>query len=708
MQHVSPATRPLASRVALLFAALLAAFGFATAASAAPVTYTDVSGASITLANDEFVPGSHINFTGKNFKGGPGAGVPQVAIKIDDNDTALTYGGTSAAFPPFEPGLPTFTTDQNTENGSFSGWIELPSTTPLAGSGPGGKHWLRILSGVPSTGGSTNGSVTVPITFVAPFAAVPPLQFGFTNTPAAGSKFYPGTTLTPTAPSAGAQGTYTVKGGTFPANEAVSATFDGNPIALNPAVTTDADGSFSTPIALGGTPMAPLAGGDHTVALTAGGMTKSVTVKVVAHTTTLLTPTIRDGGTAVVKVTGYQGIGGTGQRIALIGAGDTVLSCTTAAADGSALLAATVTGANGLATLRVASGTGCVPPLVTDPVPRFVPQIGAGLTIAPDAPTAGTAFTHGTVGVAFPVTGSGFGAGEPVQAKLDDLNLGAPLTATAEGAITGNLTLPANTSLGQHVLTFVSATKTAADTITAIAAPTIKVTPGEAVAPGSKLTVDLTGFRRGFAREDGATGQKVGIRIDTGAIIACIQTDNDGTGSGSVDLPADIAAGEHTLRFLAGSSCVSGQSNDAPSRSIPVTFTVKAAPVVEPQPTTPQPTTPVPTTPAVDVQAATKLKTLKGGKELELSIDAGQPTRVKVAVKTKSKFKLTSKGKKKIVTVVKVKTVRPTAGKARTVKLVLTAEGKALLKKLGKFTVVVTITPDGAGQATTRTFTLRK
>ena len=743
MQSPAPAT-PVFRRVALLFAALVAVLTLAPSASAAKLTYSVGAGASVTLSDtpnpadaspgDAFAPGARIYVQGTGFVGTGGSGLPQICIKLNDVDGELTYDNNT---PEFEVGLPTFQSDAG---GTFSGWVQTKSSIPLTGPGAGGKHWLRILSGVPSSG--TN--VTVPISYMAAFRVQPDLEFGFTNT---AGNYFPGSTIgtgplsvpnpdgtDPSKPAPGLPGAVTLVGapGKLDASESVAVTLDGTPLATtrnagttNP-LTSNADGSFRAWVNL-----PPTAAGDHVLRVATSTKNEEITLKTVPHAATLQTPNVRPGGTAVVTGTGFLGIDGKPQKVALVGydpqknpgtPNDAILACGEADATGALTLVATIhpNATPGSATdptpanrpiLRVAAGTNCVPPVASQPLPRFIPAVG--LSISTTAPQAGTTFTKASVGVNFPVTGAGFAAGESVQVKIDGVNAGEPLKANDAGALTGNVAVPAAAALGRKVLTFVGATSTvAADTVEAIAAPSVTIKNAGPVAIGQPLQISLKGFVRGVAREDGTSGQRVALRLDGGRdILGCISTDNDGNGDGELVIPAGTADGEHTLQVLAGSACVSGTGTDAPSRSLPTKFQV-LTPVVEQPKDQPkeQPKAEQPKVDAPKGPAGQRPGTLKrsGTSKLTLNLEAGQATKVTITVKTKSKTTVSGKGKKKFVTIVKSTTVRPTVGKARKVTLTLTADGKKLLKRLKAIKVEITVDPDGTGDTTSRTITLRR
>ncbi len=90
--------------------------------------------------------------------------------------------------------------------------------------------------------------------------------------------------------------------------------------------------------------------------------------------------------------------------------------------------------------------------------------------------------------------------------------------------------------------------------------------------PGGEVTVRLDRF----LKKGVYGGQKVAFKVDGGATLACATTDVQGNGTATVPLPADLTLGAHTLNVLAGTAC--GEGADLPARSIPLSFTVTAAP----------------------------------------------------------------------------------------------------------------------------------
>ncbi|MBA4609836.1 hypothetical protein H1W00_15250 [Aeromicrobium sp. Marseille-Q0843] len=75
--------------------------------------------------------------------------------------------------------------------------------------------------------------------------------------------------------------------------------------------------------------------------------------------------------------------------------------------------------------------------------------------------------------------------------------------------------------------------------------------------PGAEVAFEGSGFTAGTS--GGApTWQTVSVKLDdVGDVLATVQVDSDGTFDGTVDLPDDVALGEHWLRFLGSNPVVS-------------------------------------------------------------------------------------------------------------------------------------------------------
>lgn len=681
----------------LLLGALALLLAQARPAAAAPVTWTDPggSGASVTLSSASFRAGERIEISGSGFAGSGGVGHPLVALKPDDNDLPWSYGGPDAYDGPddapiwFEPG-------KTSPEGQFNGWIEIPAGTAVRGPGSGdhaGDHWLRILSGAFSTG----SRYTVPITYQAWFAVVDRVQLGYeVASPAA---WYPGSVV----PATG--GVLTARGAGFDASSPVAIELDGAPATATGA-TTDADGAFRAAVTIPN----GIAAGAHTLRLSTATVSSTQAVTVVPHSATVLTPQVRPGDLVAVRVSGYVGVSGAGQQVALNLAG-TVLnpSCDPVDATGSGLLTGAVPAgtAPGATALNVLAGTRCLTPPVSDPFPR--PLATPGVTISATAPTVATA-AIAAAGEPLAIDGEGFAAGEQVTASLDGGAVSALLTASAGGEVRGELPLPATASHGAHVLLLTGAGGDgAARRLEVVPTPTELLSTPIAEA-GSDVAVTLAGWRRG----DGAGGQQVAVALDDGAPLACVATDDDGDGAATVTIPAGTPAGDHQLRLTAGSACAAGETTaQRPNRAHAVQLEVTAAaqpPAPGPGDQPPPVDTPTPTPPAPRPTAPGRAKTTvpavraltRSGNRLVLRLRPGTAAKSTVTVRTARKLRLTAKRRAALVTLATA-TVRKGATVAR---LSLTRDGRALLRRHRAVKLVVRVSAPGA-KATTKTVTLR-
>ncbi|WP_445149772.1 hypothetical protein [Baekduia sp. Peel2402] len=678
------------TRLGVLAVALLALL-LPGHALAAPVTYTAPSGAEITLDPGAVVPGGRIAISGAGFTGSGGAGSPLVAVKPDDQDLLWTYGGTSAYPAQGTADAPIWFEVAN--DGTFSGWIDVPANLSKTGPGIGanaGRHWLRVLAG--AFGTANDNKVAIPASVQAYYDVVDRVTLGATSV---SGTFYPGTTF-----QAGLTSAVTPKGLGFTPSTAVDVTLDGATLA-GASITTDADGAFPSSsrvtIPGGTTP------GAHTLAFATGAVTASVAITVTAApTATLETPSVRPGGTAAVTLDGFLGVDGSGQKVALKIEPNPVSACLEADVNGDGTITTPVPSglAPGNYTMRVLAGASCVEGGTQNDLPgRMVPLT---LNVSDTAPTQ-TAPALGGQGEAIALSGAGFTPGDAATAYLDGVAAGTQTVKDA-GQVVITVSLK-DAAPGTHVLRLRTASAGTASTITIASAPAGTITTTKVV-PGGTLTVDVSGFRKG----DGSGGQKVGIKIDSGDVLGCVTTDADGKGTGTITVPASTTLGDHSVRLLAGTACVSGAAvSEAPARSVQVSFTVLAP---DPTPTDPKPTDPKPappvtpggtTTTAKPTAATVKKAQVKSGK-LVLTLSGGTAKKVKVSVTTSVKVKLTRKGKAKVVTL-----ATATVTRAGTVKLTLTKDGKALLKLHKKIKVKVKVTPStGGGKAITTTLTLTK
>ncbi|MFI8191717.1 hypothetical protein ACIF8T_23400 [Streptomyces sp. NPDC085946] len=194
--------------------------------------------------------------------------------------------------------------------------------------------------------------------------------------------------------------------------------------------------------------------------------------------------------------------------------------------------------------------------------------------------------------VSFRVTG--FPAGQRLTVKLDDSTILGQWTVGSDGSYSGSVTVPADATKGAHWLRFLApnpptslkadftvtsgtgaggtAGGTGADAAGAPPVPAASGAPASAtddagakaritasqVPAGGTLHFEVTGF---------PTGEQVTIKLDDEAILGQWKTGSDGSYEGDVTVPADTAAGDHWLRFLAPN----------PPTSLKVAFTVTAA-----------------------------------------------------------------------------------------------------------------------------------
>ena len=402
--RITPTSRPR-SHAALV--ALLAFLTLAPVASAAPGTFVDPggSGASVTIDDTIVVAGQRLGISGTGFVSStPAPGFPLIAIKPYDIDVVGFVAGGADAYPRTDDALIWFVAQQ--AGGGWSGYIDIPPNLPLEGYGVGadrGLHWLRILSGA----FSTNEAVTSPITYKVPFSVVARLTLGLTNPAGA---FQPGTTFRPgSSPGGPVPVQVTPQGRDFDPTETVTVKLDGATLTIPTPFMTDAAGDFlasaRVPI-----PVATLPG-PHTLEFSTSTVTASSPITITAPpTATLDTPAVRPGGRFAFRFSGFIGVGGSGQKVAVV-VNEAVLAClqadVTGSASGTAVLPAST--AVGTTPVGFAAGTSCGGPAspVNDlPGSRVAPP----LTVSATAPSA-SADASAVVGSAIGVSGEGFEVG---------------------------------------------------------------------------------------------------------------------------------------------------------------------------------------------------------------------------------------------------------------------------------------------------------
>ncbi|MCW2993397.1 MAG: hypothetical protein JWQ18_892, partial [Conexibacter sp.] len=374
MPRMSAPSRLHLPLLALVALALLAP----AAARADPVTYVNPgTGAAVTLGSGVHAPGGRVEISGSGFVRDHGTGRPIVAIKPDEQDAhaeiARWSAGGPSALAPIDVGggewVLAFVVDLN---GDFSGWIDLPKDLALTGPGAGanaGQHVLRILSGLLST---DDASPTQPINLGAWFSTVD-FTYGLLSASGAfyrGDVFPAGSSLAP-------------RGGAFAPSTAVGVLLDGAPYSAT-AITTD--GSGAIPAAARLKVPADAAPGRHAFALRTGTTELTQPFMVAAPpAAALASPTVAPGKAITLTATGFRGIGGGGQKVAVMLGTLGVKACLTAdasgALSGSAPMPADAT-TETASPVRLLAGTSCVPGGEQDDLPGRV--VALPVTVAPD------------------------------------------------------------------------------------------------------------------------------------------------------------------------------------------------------------------------------------------------------------------------------------------------------------------------------------
>ncbi|MCZ2527163.1 hypothetical protein [Streptomyces sp. HB2AG] len=190
------------------------------------------------------------------------------------------------------------------------------------------------------------------------------------------------------------------------------------------------------------------------------------------------------------------------------------------------------------------------------------------------APTAVLAAAEAPAGGKLGFTVANFPAGGTLTVKMgtgtgDDAKADAAVLQQFEGAIgedgthSGELTLPADATAGEHTLFFLAPgghSARAALTVTAAAPGNGGSTDGETPggdAPSGEPAVAVTasevaaGGKLGFTVANFPADGTLTVKLDDGEILDTFTVGNDGAVSDEVTVPADTAAGAHWLRFLA-------------------------------------------------------------------------------------------------------------------------------------------------------------
>jgi hypothetical protein len=401
---------------------------------------------------------------------------------------------------------------------------------------------------------------------------------------------------------------------------------------------------------------------------------------------------------------------------------------------------------------------------ISDVLPRPSNVNGGRLTLGPGAaiPVAETPEREydgipKLLGTLVPYAVSGLDPNQVFNLRLNDSQtfLLQDAVAGPDGTASGLVAMPAAASQNPSVNWLRLLTGTKGGTVRSIVAPFAlpRCTLGRSVlvsttAPqGGTLRVVGTGLLKEAFYLNGTPGntgdgQTISVVVD-GAAAQHIRADNTGRIDGTIPVPTDAAVDSDVSvtvysGFRAGSDFpqavwrrtfrVTAAGTDAgplpdpepmaalprecdpatePPSDPPITTTPQAPPAVVTPPAPKPAPMPAPAPERAARVASTSLKVAKNRIALELA--RGSVAR-KVAVTVRTKAKVRVGKRTKVVTLAKATSTLKagTAKQSTTLKLKLTAEGRALLKRVTKVRVVVRVAPTAKGaKATTRTVWLR-
>ncbi|MEU6158994.1 hypothetical protein [Streptomyces sp. NPDC047130] len=199
------------------------------------------------------------------------------------------------------------------------------------------------------------------------------------------------------------------------------------------------------------------------------------------------------------------------------------------------------------------------------------PALGAGQggeaaglstrTTADAAPAVSLGSGSVAAGAQVSFTATGLPAGATLNVKLDKVTLltPEPFTVGADGSATGRVTVPEGTTAGAHTLYFLVPGQPGIPVALTVRVPAAELL-ASSVQAGGAVPFRVSGFPANSA---------LNVKLDDAALLTSkpFTTDANGSFSGSVTVPADTAAGDHSLRFLAAGTSVKSS-----------TFTVTAKP----------------------------------------------------------------------------------------------------------------------------------
>lgn len=375
-----------------------------------------------------------------------------------------------------------------------------------------------------------------------------------------------------------------------------------------------------------------------------------------------------------------------------------------------------------------------------------VPVAGRAVTLGPgaDVPVAQTpARTFDDIpkllpGSLVPFDATGYTPGQKISIKDRDAGaVLATLTADANGHAATMLPLPADVAAGGTSWLRVqgdSATGNQSSHVAPYAvAPAATPSTLDVAATaqrGRGLALAGTGLLKApfYLTGNPADGQTVTARLDGTGTPFDVRADATGTLAGELPIPADTPLGPHTVDLYVGFRAGSDAPQAVYRRTVEVTeFVANPTPETPTTPGTPTtPTTPQtpiaappggqastppqrPGAPAPERAAHVASSSLRAAKQrVAVRLGRGSVGRtVAVTVRTRAKVRVGRRSR--VVTLAQVTGAAlkaGTAGQSTTLRLRLTAEGRALLRRVPKVRVVVRVAPRGA-KAFSRTVWLR-
>ncbi|NHC45389.1 hypothetical protein [Motilibacter aurantiacus] len=203
---------------------------------------------------------------------------------------------------------------------------------------------------------------------------------------------------------------------------------------------------------------------------------------------------------------------------------------------------------------------------------RFLASGGVSIKSAPFGVAAATVpAAPVTAGTAVTLTAVGLPAAARVAVKLDSTTtLSNPaeadgrFVAGADGTLTASVTVPGATTAGTHWLQLLAtpgvSVRSADFTVQAAPVPPAVTLGATSVQAGSAIPVSGVGF---------PAGATVTVKLDDARTLTALTAGADGSFTGTVTIPSDVAVGAHTLRFLAQSPATSVRSADFSVTSAP-------------------------------------------------------------------------------------------------------------------------------------------